>query len=172
MTTSPSPRATSFTNNSGWLPARAILAVLILPGNVAGVIPWLLVTHPIQFLRGAPLAAALAALALGMAIAGRCVVDFARRGRGTLAPLDPPKKLVIEGLYRYSRNPMYVGVLLILLSEAALCRAQTLLIYAVIIAIIFHLWTVFYEEPHLRRAFGAQYDDYCRRVGRWWSFPR
>ena len=159
----------SHTTDSRWLPLRALVAVLVLPGNVAGVIPWLLVAHPIHFLQGAPLAAALVAFVLGMVIAGRCVADFARRGRGTLAPVDPPKKLVVEGLYRYSRNPMYVGVLLILLSEAALCRSRTLLIYSALVAVIFHLWTVFYEEPRLRKSFGAEYDDYCRRIGRWWT---
>lgn len=148
------------------------MAVLVLPGNVAGLIPWFLVDHPIHLLQGAPLVASLAALALGLAIFARCVLDFALRGRGTLAPVDPPKKLVVSGLYRYSRNPMYVGVLLILLSEAALSRSLALLIYSAIVTAMFNLWTVFYEEPRLRKSFGSEYEDYCRRIGRWWSFPR
>ncbi len=148
------------------------MAVIVLPGNVGGVIPWFLVDHPIHLLQGAPLLAALTALALGLAIVTRCVLDFALRGRGTLAPVDPPKKLVVSGLYRYSRNPMYVGVLLILLSEAALCRSRALLIYSAIVTAIFNLWTVFYEEPRLRKSFGSEYEDYCRRIGRWWTLPR
>jgi len=169
--TNPSPR-TSSAINPRWLPLRALLAVLVLPGNVAGVIPWLLVDRPIHLLQGAPLVAALAALALGLVIFASCVLDFALRGRGTLAPVDPPKRLVVEGLYRYSRNPMYVGLLLILLSQAALCRSRTLLIYSAIVTAMFHLWTVFYEEPRLRKSFGPEYEDYCRRIGRWWTLTR
>ena len=96
-----------------------------------------------------------------------CVWDFASFGRGTPAPIDPPKKLVVRGLYRIVRNPMYVGGLLVLLGWLALYQTLALGLYALAVALGFHLWTVFYEEPHLRRVFGAQYDGYCARVGRW-----
>jgi protein-S-isoprenylcysteine O-methyltransferase Ste14 len=98
------------------------------------------------------------------------VWDFAVIGRGTPAPIDAPKRLVTRGPYAVARNPMYVGMLLALVGWLALYPTAALAIYAAAVALGFHVWVVFYEEPHLRRVFGAEYDDYCSRVGRW--FPR
>jgi hypothetical protein len=86
---------------------------------------------------------------------------------GTPAPIDAPKKLVVRGLYRYTRNPIYVGVLAVILGWALLFRAAPLVIYALIVGMCFHLFVVLYEERHLRREFGNEYDEYCARVGRW-----
>ncbi|TFG97145.1 MAG: isoprenylcysteine carboxylmethyltransferase family protein, partial [Calditrichales bacterium] len=89
--------------------------------------------------------------------------EFTFRGRGTPAPIDPPKVIVGEGLYRFVRNPMYLGALLILLGHILWFQSLRLLIYAAALTAAFHLFVVFYEEPVLRRKFGDSYEDYCRR---------
>ncbi|MCI0515308.1 isoprenylcysteine carboxylmethyltransferase family protein [candidate division KSB1 bacterium] len=96
-----------------------------------------------------------------------CIWDFAAHGQGTLAPMAPPKVLVTHGFYRYTRNPMYLGVLGILLSEALFFSSLSLLIYPALILGSFHLFVVGYEEPHLRREFGEAYTAYCRTTPRW-----
>ncbi|MDF1593358.1 MAG: isoprenylcysteine carboxylmethyltransferase family protein [Desulfobacterales bacterium] len=94
-------------------------------------------------------------------------LDFALKGRGTPAPIDPPKIMVAEGLYRFVRNPMYLGALVILLGHVLWFQSFRLLIYVAALAAAFHLFVVFYEEPHLRRKFGDSYEGYCRMVSRW-----
>jgi protein-S-isoprenylcysteine O-methyltransferase Ste14 len=106
-------------------------------------------------------------MSVGAGVLFRCIWDFAVAGRGTLAPVDPPRHLVVRGLYRYVRNPMYVGVVTILLGEALLFRSLALLCYAGIFLFVVHLFIVVYEEPALRRQFGESYENYCRRVHRW-----
>lgn len=88
-------------------------------------------------------------------------------GRGTLSPVDPPRELVIRGLYRYVRNPMYVGVSLIVLGEAALTRSRALLLYWAVFFAAVNVFVIGYEEPNLRRRFGESYERYTQRVGRW-----
>ncbi len=109
----------------------------------------------------------LVAIALGASILIRCIVDFARVGRGTLAPVDPPLTLVIRGLYRYVRNPMYVGVVVVLLGESALFGSTSLLLYTVVFFLLANLFVMIYEEPSLRARFGESYEQYRRSVGRW-----
>lgn len=109
----------------------------------------------------------LFAIALGWGTLLRCAWDFARFGRGTPAPIDPPRRLVVQGLYRFVRNPMYVGVVTILLGEAVLFRSLSLLLYGTAWWVVFHLFVLLYEESTLRRMFGAEYDAYCRTVPRW-----
>ncbi|MGE5345481.1 MAG: methyltransferase family protein [Acidithiobacillales bacterium] len=96
-----------------------------------------------------------------------CVVAFARRGRGTPFPLDPPRHLVASGLYRFVRNPMYVAVLNIVLGEAVVFSSGELVVYWFPVLAGFHLFVVLYEEPTLRKQFGREYGSYCRRVPRW-----
>ena len=96
-----------------------------------------------------------------------CVVDFARKGLGTPFPLDPPKRLVATGLYRWVRNPMYVAVLNVVLGEAAVFGSGELLTYWLSVVVGFHLFVVLYEEPALRRKFGEEYETYCRNIPRW-----
>jgi protein-S-isoprenylcysteine O-methyltransferase Ste14 len=97
-----------------------------------------------------------------------CILEFARRGRGTLSPVDPPRTLVIQGLYRYVRNPMYLSVTLIVLGEVLLTRSRGLLSYWVIWFVAVNLFVLGYEEPTLRRQFGDAYERYSAAVGRWW----
>jgi protein-S-isoprenylcysteine O-methyltransferase Ste14 len=97
----------------------------------------------------------------------RCFWDFTFRGRGTPVPIDPPKELVITGFYRYVRNPIYVGVLLIFLGHFLWFGYWSLLLYTVFAFIGVHFFVVFYEEPALKRKFGAVYEDYLQKVPRW-----
>jgi protein-S-isoprenylcysteine O-methyltransferase Ste14 len=92
---------------------------------------------------------------------------FAREGRGTLAPIDPPRFVVRGGAYRIIRNPMYVANVAIVVGSAAMFRSPQLLAWAVGILLAFHVFVVAYEEPTLRRLFGEDYDTYRRDVGRW-----
>ena len=96
-----------------------------------------------------------------------CVRDFYVSGKGTLAPWSPPAHLVRIGLYRYTRNPMYVAVTIILLGWAVAFGRSGLFIYAIIVAAAFHLRVVFGEEPWLARTYGAQWQQYADRVPRW-----
>lgn len=118
--------------------------------------------------------------AVGFGVALRCIWDFGWTGHGTPAPMIPPSRLVVVGFYRYVRNPMYAGFaagwigLWILFG-----RANPALIAAVVAAALaVHLFVLFYEEPTLRRKFGADYEEYCRNVRRWlprlhgWHQPR
>ncbi len=110
---------------------------------------------------------ALLCVGAGAALLAACIVEFARSGRGTLSPLDPPRTLVVRGLYRYVRNPMYLSVTTIVLGEAMLTRSTALATYCVIWFVGVNLFVIGYEEPTLRQMFGASYDDYAQRVGRW-----
>ncbi|HSP33803.1 MAG TPA: isoprenylcysteine carboxylmethyltransferase family protein, partial [Thermoanaerobaculia bacterium] len=103
----------------------------------------------------------------GIAILLLCVWDFFAVGRGTLAPVDPPRRLVVRGLYRYTRNPMYNGVLLALIGEAWLFRSAPILIYVAAVFAAVHLFVVLYEEPVLTRRFGDEYRAYRAAVPRW-----
>jgi len=107
---------------------------------------------------------------IGTLIVLRCFWDFTIKGRGTPAPIDPPKELVITGFYRYLRNPIYVGVLLIFLGHFLWFGYVVLLIYTVSAFIGVHSFVVWYEEPILKKKFGAVYTEYLKRVPRW--FPK
>jgi protein-S-isoprenylcysteine O-methyltransferase Ste14 len=107
-------------------------------------------------------------IAVGLIPLLESIVRFVRVGRGTLMPLVPTEELVISGLYRYVRNPMYVGVVLVAASQALLFRSWCLAAYAAIVWAVMHAFVCIYEEPTLRRRYGAAYGDYCLRVRRWW----
>ena len=111
---------------------------------------------------------------LGFAVAVRCIWDFGWTGHGTPAPVAPPQRLVVVGFYRYVRNPMYVGFAAGWIGLFVIFgRADPVLIAAVAaVALGVHLFVVFYEEPPLRKKFGAAYEDYCRSVPRWWPHVR
>jgi protein-S-isoprenylcysteine O-methyltransferase Ste14 len=144
---------------------RALLAFLALPAVVAGVIPWFLSGSDRWKMRGTLLGWPI--LLLGACILLLCVRDFYRIGKGTLAPWDPPKKLVIVGLYRFVRNPMYIGVLGSIAGWSLLAGSLILGVYAVVIAIAFHLRVIFYEEPTLARQFDGDWNRYEATVHRW-----
>jgi protein-S-isoprenylcysteine O-methyltransferase Ste14 len=115
------------------------------------------------------LSAALAApvLLVGLAIFLVTVWDFGSVGKGTLAPWDPPRQLVRNRLYGAVRNPMYIGVLTILIGEAILFQSWRLVVYAGCIVLMFHVWVLIFEEPYLRAKFGDGYVEYCAKTPRW-----
>jgi protein-S-isoprenylcysteine O-methyltransferase Ste14 len=106
--------------------------------------------------------------AAGAAVALWCIFTFATAGRGTPAPFDPPRRLVIEGPYRFVRNPMYIGAGFALAGAALFYESWPLLGYAGLFLVATHLFVVLYEEPALRGTFGQEYRAYCGRVRRWW----
>ena len=103
----------------------------------------------------------------GAAISLWCAWDFSVQGLGTPAPIDAPKKLVVNGLYRYVRNPMYAGVFFLVASRAVIFRSFPIVVYLALVAICVNPFILFYEEPHLRKVFGEPYLHYGRRVPRW-----
>lgn len=151
------------------LALRAVFFALLMPGTVLIVIPWLLLRgQPSSGHRLDPPAVVGAALAIaGALVLLVCIRDFAVSGRGTLAPVDPPRKLVRVGLYRHVRNPMYLGVLAMLVGEAVFFESPVLGFYAAVVALAFHLFVVLLEEPTLRSSFGADYERYRASVPRW-----
>jgi len=106
-------------------------------------------------------------VAAGAALLIACIWEFAHAGRGTLAPVDPPRRLVVRGPYRYVRNPMYVSVTVIIIGEVLLTRSGALAVYGAVWFAMVNLFVLGYEEPTLRRRFGESYERYTREVGRW-----
>ena len=104
----------------------------------------------------------------GAVLALTCILTFVFVGRGTPAPFDPPRRLVVQGPYRLVRNPMYLGAGLALAGAALFCQSIPLLGYAGLFLLVTHFFVVLYEEPTLRQTFEGDYDAYCRRTGRWW----
>jgi len=109
-------------------------------------------------------------IAIGGALVLETTARFALQGRGTPAPFAAPERFVAHGSHRVVRNPMYVGVLALIVGQALLLGREVLLGWAGVAALLFHLFVVLHEEPELRKRFGAEYDGYRSRVGRW--FPR
>ncbi len=144
---------------------RALLAVVMLPAIVAGVIPYLMLVLPPWPAFRSPWFWICAAL--GLAIFWFCFVSFLRHGHGTLAPWDPPQRLVVEGLYRHNRNPMYVGVLLILFGWAGVLGSVWHYLYACSLWLVFHLRVIWYEEPELATRFPDDWSVYQKHVPRW-----
>jgi len=144
---------------------RAIIAFLVLPGMVAGVVPLLIAQADTKRHGGSPIGFAL--LAVGLILLLWCVRDFYVAGKGTLAPWEPPKRLVVVGLYRFVRNPMYVAVLTIVLGWGLVFGSVWLAVYVVALAVGVHLRVVLHEEPCLRRQFGDQWITYATFVRRW-----
>jgi protein-S-isoprenylcysteine O-methyltransferase Ste14 len=142
---------------------RSTLAFAALPGLVAYVVP-LVVLRPAG---SPPRSWGLSAAGAGTVVLLACVRAFHIRGRGTLAPWDPPRTLVRTGLYRYSRNPMYVGVMLVLAGWALAWPVTKLWLYAGTIAVLFHLRIVLGEEPRLAATFGDEWTAYRHSVPRW-----
>ena len=121
---------------------------------------------------GAPQVAGMIVVAIGTAIALWCVVTFVFIGKGTPAPFDPPRKLVIRGPYQFVRNPMYIGAAMTLAGAALFYESLSIFNYTGLFFFITHLFVVLYEEPTLRRTFGDEYEAYFCRVRRWWPKTR
>lgn len=149
---------------------RNLLFTILHPGVVAGLIPYLIVSHQAKTSNETPsVLFYLGAIIFitGCLIVLFCIIELAVRGAGTLSPADPTQKLVISGLYRFSRNPMYMGVLMVLVGEAISIGNGYLWMYSGLILLTFYLFVRYREEPRLHKDFGKDYDNYQKTVRRW-----
>lgn len=149
---------------------RNLLFTILQPGIVAGLIPYFIVRRQWLFrhyrldFQGI---LGTAVFTVGLILMGYCIYLFATRGKGTLSPFDRTKNLVVQDVYRFSRNPMYVGVILILIGEALITGSLEMLVYTVIVFFLFHAFILFIEEPRLKRDFGPDYELYLKKTRRW-----
>ncbi len=149
---------------------KTLLFTLLEPVPVTVLVPWLLMSTGLRRFSadvGALRWVGLALGTLGVLIYAWTAGTFTFVGRGTPAPFDAPKELVATGLHRWVRNPMYMGVLAVVAGESLWFGSAALAVYAALLGVGFHLFVVLYEEPTLRRTFGASYELYCRSVPRW-----
>jgi protein-S-isoprenylcysteine O-methyltransferase Ste14 len=144
--------------------------LVIAPGFVAGLVPWWIshwrIEAPffgMQLFRfvGAVL------LTLGVVVLLDSFLRFALQGIGTPAPVFPTRHLVVSGLYRYVRNPMYVAVEITILGQGLIFGNLWLLAYGGLVFLLFHLFVLFYEEPTLKATYGSEYESFCAQVPRW-----
>jgi protein-S-isoprenylcysteine O-methyltransferase Ste14 len=163
---SPGPAA----DGAGWVGLRALVWAVLFVGAVAVYVPWRYFGVALGRLQLASPGTLLGLLlvAAGGGVMFACVREFVARGRGTPAPMDPPRALVVHGPYRVVRNPMYIGLLLALLGELTWSFSWGLVGYIAAWLASIHLFVVLYEEPTLRRRFGDPYVRYTGQVGRWW----
>ena len=146
---------------------KSLLFLIVAPGMVAGYIPLVLLRKGSQVEMGFFAYLAIPLWLMGAAILLWSFWNFLHEGRGTPAPIDPPRELVAVGFYRYVRNPMYVGVFLILLGHFLWFEFISLIIYLAIAFVIVHLFVTLYEEPTLKSKFGKAYEEYLKNVPRW-----
>ncbi len=152
---------------------KTLIFSILVPGSVAGFVPWLL----LQGSGGAVLLlpsiwmVGFLPLLLGVGLYLWCAGAFTFVGKGTPAPIDAPKVLVIQGPYQWVRNPMYIAVLSVVIGEAILFRSLLLVEYTLLVWLVVHLFVVFVEEPSLRGQFGGSYETYLRTVRRWLPRP-
>jgi protein-S-isoprenylcysteine O-methyltransferase Ste14 len=149
---------------------ESVFFLLLAPGTVAGVVPWwisgwrirapLLQFSPFRWL-------GVLLIVAGVPVLLDSFARFALTGLGTPAPVFPTRHLVVSGLYRYVRNPMYLAVAAVILGQGLLFGDLRVLEYGVLVWTAFHLFVLFYEEPVLRRSFGAEYESFCTHVSRW-----
>jgi protein-S-isoprenylcysteine O-methyltransferase Ste14 len=163
------------------LPVRAFLFTLVAPGSIVVYIPYLIVqSYPEQVSLGAWRYAGLLFILTGAALYLVSLFAFVTEGKGTPAiwfarPLafllgKEPEKLVLGGFYTRTRNPMYLGIVTLVLGEAAFFEYEMLYAYAAGLFLFFHCVIVFIEEPHLRRKFGKTYESYLQSTHRWIGF--
>ncbi len=152
--------------NLGPLLSTALFTIVV-PGTVAGYVPWRL-GQGATSITGAAEWAAVSVIAFGIAsYVYTAFWGFALIGGGTPAPIAPTRILVVKGLHRYVRNPMYIGVALVIAGQAWLFRSLHIAIYLACVLVIVNFFVLFYEEPALRQQFGEEYDNYRTRVPRW-----
>jgi protein-S-isoprenylcysteine O-methyltransferase Ste14 len=149
---------------------RNVIFTIVVPGSAGVLVPWLILTRggiaPVaSFWPGGLLIAA------GIGLYLWSLTNFARVGRGTPGPWDPPRRVVATGPFRWVRNPMYIAVLLVVGGQGLLFDSVAVVVYAVILGVAFHLFVVGYEEPTLHELFEGDYDEYRRTVPRWLPRP-
>ncbi len=149
---------------------KSLIFLIVLPGTVMVYVPYYILS--LEFKLFFPEINALKFIGLGPISIGAAIIlwcfwDFITSGKGTPAPIDPPKNLVVNGFYRYTRKPMYVGVMFVLCGEILLFESTVLLIYSLIVLLLFHLFVVLDEEPTLKNKFSDSYEQYVESVPRW-----
>jgi len=150
-----------------WPIVNTAIFTIVVPGTVAILVPrWLLAGFAMPP-NGLQSSVGGIVFCVGVAIYFRCAWEFAARGLGTPAPIAPTKYLVTTALHRYVRNPMYIGVALVIVGQAILFRSLHVAEYAVLMLVTAHVFVVLYEEPTLRRQFDESYEEYRRTVPRW-----
>ena len=167
MVNEPDP-ASRADRNAGAAFGSSVFFVLA-PGVVAGLIPWSITKWRV----GDPYPWPIRVMGVALLVTGAIVlvsafVRFVTEGSGTPAPIAPTRRLVIGGLYRHVRNPMYVAVLATIVGQALVLGRTSLLVYGAVVAVAFATFVHSYEEPTLLRTFGAQYEEYRRAVPTWW----
>jgi protein-S-isoprenylcysteine O-methyltransferase Ste14 len=145
----------------------SVLFFLVAPGVMGGLVPWVITGYagpasPPYVALGA------AVVVLGLAALVACFVQFVREGRGTPAPVAPTQELVVGGLYRWVRNPMYLAVGAVILGQAVMFASVGALVWFLLFAAAVVSFVVGYEQPTLHETYGASYDAYCRAVPGWW----
>jgi protein-S-isoprenylcysteine O-methyltransferase Ste14 len=150
---------------------RNLFFTILQPGLVAGLIPFFILRGKVEniFFQSWKFHHFLGIIVfiIGFIIMLICIMSFAIKGRGTLSPADPTKKLVVVGLYKFSRNPMYAGVTMMLLGEVIFFYSSPLLIYSLFVFAIFNVFIILVEEPRLRKDFKDEYNKYCEKAKRW-----
>jgi protein-S-isoprenylcysteine O-methyltransferase Ste14 len=146
---------------------KSLFFLIFVPGLFVGYVPFAFLLTGTQVETGILSYLAFPLWFIGGVMILWCFWDFIVKGHGTPAPIDPPKELVVTGLYNYVRNPMYVGVLLMLIGHFLWFGYWGLLVYAVFFFMAFHLFILLYEEPTLRKKFGKSYEAYCQSAPRW-----
>ena len=153
-----------------WAALGSLLFFVIAPGTILGLIPWSMTDwrlRPAFFGFEALRLAGAALVLLGLILLVECFARFVWKGFGTPAPVAPPTKLVMTGFYRRVRNPIYVGLIAIVLGEALILGDDRLVVYAAILWLFFHIWVLLIEEPTLERSFGDEFATYKANVPRW-----
>jgi protein-S-isoprenylcysteine O-methyltransferase Ste14 len=150
---------------------RNLIFTILQPGVVAGLVPYLIIRDKIEEILSLPFAwfhfLGILIFTIGLFVTLHCITRFAIDGKGTLSPADPTKKLVVRGLYKYTRNPMYVGVMLMLIGEAIFFASFRLVIYSGLVFSALTIFVIYFEEPRLKRDFGEEYEAYRKQVKRW-----
>lgn len=147
---------------------KTVLFFILVPGLCLGAVPvWLMITTPPLFSFGVLRWLAVPLWLAGWTVIVWCCRDFTVRGRGTPNPLDPPRALVVSGSYHYVRNPIYLGAVAILAGYVFWSPSPPILLMPPIGLLASVSFVHFYEEPHLRKTFGAAYEQYCRQVPGW-----
>ena len=149
---------------------KNLVFTVLVPGTVAVYVPYRLLGSPRRLPFGdvGPLRWLGILLVLGGAFLYLvCVLNFAVVGRGTPAPIDPPKSLVVSGPYKVCRNPIYIAVISVIFGLSWVYASRQTFLYGLAVWAAFHVFVVLYEEPTLRRSFGPAFDRYCATVPRW-----
>ncbi len=142
------------------------LTSLLLPITILIAVPWLLDPHPV-LASGLQLTAGTSIIGVGLYITGRTLLGFFNAGKGTLAPWDPPRTLVVGGMYAHVRNPMILGVIVVVVGESLALSSWPIFGFAVFVFALNTVYFIYSEEPGLEKRFGEEYREYKRNVPRW-----